>query len=89
MGAADMVTTPFVVVANILERFDDVGDNKNECISLLKEIIHLAKLIREFRERPQLNGTEGITGVIREATELIVEGSILCCTQMKSSKFSK
>jgi len=89
MGAPDMVITPFVVVANILERFDDVGDNKNECISLLKEIIHLNALIREFRERPQLNGTEGITGVIREATELIVEGSILCCTQMKSSKFSK
>lgn len=89
MVAADLIITPFVVVASILEKFDEVGDNKNECICLLKEMIFLAKLVKQFQERPQLKGSDGISGVIKEATEVIVEGSILCCTQMKSSKFSK
>ena len=84
-----MVTTRFVVVANILERFEEFGDNKTECLSLLKEMLFLAKLVKYFQEHPRLKESEGIANVIKEATRLIVEGSILCCTQMKSSKFVK
>lgn len=89
MGAPDLITTPFVLIANILERVGDVGDNEKECISLLKKIFFLAKLVKQFQERHQLMETNGIIGVVKEAIELIVEGSILCCTQMQSSRFSK
>jgi hypothetical protein len=50
MGIGHMVTTRFVVVANILERFEDAGENKNECLNLLKEMFFLAKLVKQFQE---------------------------------------
>ena len=82
-----LVITGLVVVADILERFDDVAANKTECLRLLKEMIFLAKLVKQFKERPQLK--EGMDDLIKEATELIVASSIECLSQIKSSKFSK
>jgi len=89
MRIGHVVTTRFVVVANILERFEDVGENKNECLNLLKEMFFLSKLVKQFQERPDLKETEGINSVIKEETGMIVEGFFLCYTKMGSSKFSK
>lgn len=87
MGMAHLATAGLVVVVDILERFDDVNANKAECQRLLREMIFLAKLVKQFKERSQLKET--MLAVIREATELVVESSIKCLAQMKSSKFSK
>ena len=87
MGTAHLVTAGLVVVANILERFEEIDANKAECLRLLREMIFLAKLVKQFKERRQLK--EGMHDIIKEATERIVEGSIMCCCQIDSSKFSK
>lgn len=87
MGMAHLATAGLVVVVSILERFDEVSANKSECLRFLREMIFLAKLVKQFKERCQLK--EAMHDVIREATELIVESSIKCLAHMKSSKFSK
>lgn len=88
MGSANnIVAVAFLVVANILERIEDVRANKTECLSLLKEMTKLAKVIKEFKERAHFR--EKMHDEIKEATTLILEGSLMCCTQIDSSKFSK
>eukprot|EP00253_Pinus_taeda_P029780 PITA_29780 len=89
MGTAHLVTAGLLVVANILERFEEVETNKDECLRLLKEMIFLAKVVKQFKERPQLNDSEGMHSIIKEATGLIIEGCTKCCCQIDSSKYSK
>lgn len=64
MGTTHLVTAGLVVVANILERFEEVDANKAECLRLMREIIFLAKLVKHFQESPQ-----GMYDVIKEATK--------------------
>ena len=45
-----MVAVGFLVIVNILERFEDVRSNKKECLDLLKEMLKLAELVKEFKE---------------------------------------
>lgn len=87
MGTAHLATTGLLVVANILERFEDVSHNQDECFHVLKEMIFLAKVVKQIKERPQLQ--QRMHDEVKDATELIVEGSIKCCSQMASSQFSK
>lgn len=88
MGSANnIVAAGFLVVANILERIEDIRANQIECLSLLKEMTKLAKVVKEFKERAHLR--EKMYDEIKDATTLIVEGSLMCCTQIDSSKFSK
>eukprot|EP00253_Pinus_taeda_P011027 PITA_11027 len=89
MGTAHLVTAGLLVVANILERFEEVKANKDECLRLLKEMIFLGKVVKQFKERPQLNDDEGMHSIIKEATGLIIEGCTKCCCQIDSSKYSK
>jgi hypothetical protein len=87
MGSAHLVTAGLVAIAIILEGIEGVAANKTECLRLLKEMIFLAKVVKQFKERPQLK--EGMNDLIKEATQLIVEGSTICCNQIDSSKFSR
>jgi len=88
MGTAHLVTAGLIVVANIMDRFEEIDANKVECLRLLREMIFLAKLVKQqFKERPPLK--EGMHDIIKEATEIIVKGSIMCCCQIDLSKFSK
>jgi len=79
-----MVVVGFLVVVNILERFEDVRSNKKECLDLLKEMLKLAELVKEFKE---LMGE--MQDEMKAATTLIVKGSIMCCAQINSPKFSQ
>jgi hypothetical protein len=53
-----------VVVASILEIFEDVVANKIKYLHLLKEMIFLAKLARQFKEFPHLK--EGMHNAIKK-----------------------
>jgi hypothetical protein len=86
MGPASMVAAGFLVVANILERFEDVRSNKKECLDLLKEMLKLAKLVKDFEEKERRGELQD---EIEAATALIVKGSIICCAQIHSRKFSQ
>ena len=88
MGSTNnIVAAGFLVVANILERIEDVRANQIECLSLLKEMTKLAKVVKEFKERANLRGK--MYDEIKDTTTLIVKGCLMCCTQIDSSKFSK
>lgn len=86
IGSAHWITASFLVVAEILERFEAISSNKTEFLSLLKGMITLAKELNQLKERPML--TNVMEDFIK-GTELIVEASIACCRQMDSSKFSR
>lgn len=88
MRAAHLVTAGLLVVANIVERFEEVKANKDECLRLLSDMFFLAKVVKRFKERREFLN-EGKHDTIKSATELIVEGSTMCCYQIDSSKYSK
>lgn len=87
LGQAHWAVAGLLVVANILERFETVAANQDECLSLLEEMSKLAHHVKDLKERPGLK--KGMESSIRNATEMIVEGALMCCTQIKSSKFSR
>lgn len=87
MGTAHLATSGLLVVANMLERFEDVSNNREECLRLMKRMAFLAKLVKQFEERSQLK--EGMHDEIEAAIGLIVESSIMCCSQMGSSAFCR
>lgn len=84
MGSAHMAATGLLVVANILERFEEVSKNRDECLRLLKQMVFLAKCVQRIKEHPR---SEGMDGEIKKATEMIMEGSMKCCSQMSCSYF--
>lgn len=87
IGQAHWATAGLLVVSNVLERFEAVSANREECLSLLDEMYNLAKYVKQLRERPRLK--EGMEDLIQEALEMIVKASIMCCVQINSSKFSR
>lgn len=87
LGQAHWAAAGLLVVANILERFEMVAANRDECLSLLEEMSNLAHHVKALKERPRLK--KGMESSIRNATEMIVEGALMCCTQINSSKFSR
>lgn len=82
VGTAHSALAGLVVLANILEMFETRSANKKESLRLMNQIRRLANNITSIREYPQLK--QAMENEIREATVLIAEGSILCCTKMKS-----
>lgn len=76
-----------LVVAEILERFDSVSANRDECLFLLEEMNRVAQSIKQLNERPIL--CEGTTyEKMRKATMWIVNSSIMCCAQIDPSEFA-
>eukprot|EP01018_Ginkgo_biloba_P001072 Gb_13428 [translate_table: standard] len=87
IGEAHWAAAGLLVVSSILERFESISANNTECLQLLEAMSRLALHIKHLKDRTNLK--EGMGDTIQEAVSMIVQGSILCCTQMKSSKFSK
>jgi hypothetical protein len=86
LGQAHWAAAGLLVVANILERFETVSANQDECLSLLEEMNNLAQHVKDLKVRPGLK--KGMEVSIQKATEMIVEGALMCCSQIDSSKFS-
>ncbi|GLJ47579.1 hypothetical protein SUGI_1004690 [Cryptomeria japonica] len=70
------------VVGFVLERIEQVSSNRKECIELLGYMCNLAKYIKQLNEdlpREKMNGV----------LEFIVNGCLMCISQMKSNALSK
>ncbi len=72
------------LVVYVLEQVDQGSKNTSECLSLLLAMRDLAKHIRALL--PQLPEADE---KLKTATSLIAQGTVLCCTHVKSSTFSK
>lgn len=85
-GEEHMAATGLLVVAEMLERFDSVSANQNECLFLLEEMNNVAQSIKQLNERPLLcEGTKYEN--MKKATKWIVNSSIMCCAQFNPSEF--
>ena len=73
------------MVAYTLERFDDLSTNKEKCWDLLKEMCFVATVVKRLKENSK--GTQDV--IEEEATALLVEGAIMCCTQIDSSAWKR
>ncbi|KAH9291656.1 hypothetical protein KI387_043170, partial [Taxus chinensis] len=71
----------FLLVAAVLERFDTINKNKEECLKLLKSMNKLAKVILQLRGFP-LSKVK-LQTEIKESIGLIVDGAILCCAKTR------
>lgn len=72
------------LVVYVLEQVDQGSKNTSECLSLLLAMRDLAKHIRALL--PQLPEADE---KLKTATSLIAQGTVLCCTHVKSGTFSK
>lgn len=84
IGQASLVSAGLLVVAYTLERVHDLSDNKDGCWALIKEMSRLASVVKGLKESPM-----GTLNVIEEATTLVVEGAIMCCTQIARSEWKR
>lgn len=85
MGMAHMVSTGFLVVANILECYETLCTNWEVCLSLLNEMNILTHHVKKIKKWPWLK--EGMEASIKEASMLIVEAYITRCSQIDTSNF--
>ncbi|XP_059066985.1 disease resistance protein TAO1 isoform X2 [Cryptomeria japonica] len=70
------------VVGFVLERIEQVSSNREECIVLLKYMCKLAEYIKQLEDHfPQEK--------LNRVFHFIVEGSLLCISQMQSHPLSK
>jgi len=81
----------FIVVANTWERYEDMSENEEACLSILEEINKLAKIVIELQGvlRNDPESKKRMEDDVKEAIELIIETSIACCTQIEASKKSR
>lgn len=87
MGRLQMLATGFLVVGNLMERYENISDNKEECLRLLERMNNLIQEVKQLKERPGL--MEAMEAKIKEAMELIIEVSLACCTQIDRPKYKK
>ncbi|XP_059066480.1 uncharacterized protein LOC131051822 [Cryptomeria japonica] len=79
VGKVHWVVAGLSVVAFLLEQIGQISENRSECIELLKQMVKLAGHIRKLKyDMPQEEK------ILNEATTLIVEGSMMCASQLKS-----
>lgn len=81
MGTLHVVNIAFIVMANAWERCEEMSKNQEACVSLLEEMNKLAQFVREFQKEHK----EVMKAEISDATALIVETSMVCCTQIEAS----
>ena len=79
VGKVHWVVGGLAVVAFLLDQIGQISENRAECIDLLKQMVKLAELIRKLNyDMPQEEK------ILSEAITLIVQGSMLCASQLKS-----
>lgn len=87
IGQAHWALAGLLVVSNVLERFEAVSANRDECLSLLEEMYNLAQYVKQLKERERLR--DGMDDLIQEALDMIAKASVICFAQIKSSKISR
>lgn len=87
VGELHILGTGFLVLGNIMERFETISSNREECLCLLERMNNLIQDVKQLRERPGLK--EAMEAKIEEAIELIIEVSLVCCTQIDRPKYKK
>lgn len=85
VGELHILATGFLVLGNIMERFETISSNKDECVCLLERMNNLIQDVKQLQERPGLK--EAMEAKIKEAIELIIEVSLACCTQINLPKY--
>ncbi|XP_057853554.2 uncharacterized protein LOC131063679 isoform X1 [Cryptomeria japonica] len=70
------------VVGFVLERIEQVSSNREECIELLRHMCNLAKYIKQLDHHlPEEK--------LKRVIQFVVEGSLLCISQMQSHALHK
>lgn len=87
VGELHLLATGFLVLGNIMERFETISSNKDECLRLLEQMNNLIQEVKQLKETPRL--MEAMEAKIKEAMELIIEVSLACCTQVDRPKCKK
>lgn len=87
MGGVHMLMVGFLVAGEIMERFETISSNKQECVRLLERMNSLIQYVNELRKRHGLK--EAMEDTIKRAIELIIEVSLTCCTQINRPKWKK
>lgn len=87
MLSSDCATMCPLLVANLRDRFEPVFSNRKECISVLQEIEMVGIDINTMRQRTAL--TEAFKDLKKEATKVLVDAAIFCCTLLTSTILSR
>ncbi|XP_057862086.2 uncharacterized protein LOC131070472 [Cryptomeria japonica] len=87
LGNAHWAAAGFLVIASVLERLEKVSFNQKECLVLLKRMNNLAKCIRLLKAKSGLD--HELEKKIKDAFQFIVQGAIMCFTQIGMRKFYK
>lgn len=82
-----MLMTGFLVVGNIMERYETVLSNKEECVLLLERMYNLIQEVDQIRDRNEL--MKAMEDKIKEAIGLIIDVSVACCNQIARSTLKK
>ncbi|GLJ41385.1 hypothetical protein SUGI_0856690 [Cryptomeria japonica] len=79
VGKVHWVVGGLAVVAFLLDQIGQISENRNECIELLRQMVKLAGHLRKLKyDMPQEEK------ILSEAIILIVEGSMLCASQLQT-----
>ncbi|GLJ41390.1 hypothetical protein SUGI_0856770 [Cryptomeria japonica] len=79
VGKVHWVVGGLSVLAFLVDQMGQISENRSDCIELLKQMSKLAGHIRKLKyDMPQEYK------ILNEATVLIVQGSMMCASQLKS-----
>ncbi|XP_059074284.1 disease resistance protein Roq1 [Cryptomeria japonica] len=83
-GAAQIhwVGAALSVVGFVLARYNEMSNNQRECLEILKVLVNLGKQILKLNEQMPEEGER-----LNEAVKCIVEGCIMCASQLAVGKF--
>ncbi|XP_059074285.1 disease resistance protein RUN1 [Cryptomeria japonica] len=83
-GAAQIhwVGAALSVVGFVLARYNEMSNNQRECLEILKVLVNLENQILKLNEQMPEEGQR-----LNEAVKCIVEGCIMCASQLAAGKF--
>ncbi|GLJ26861.1 hypothetical protein SUGI_0524990 [Cryptomeria japonica] len=83
-GKIHWVGVGLSLVGHVLKQIDKVSTNRRQCLRLLQYMFALAKRIKQLNEQLEQEKKK-----LNDVLLFIVKGSIMCISQMKSSKLSR
>lgn len=89
LGQLHWVTSGFLLIVYFLDGYETLSSNRQGCLSLLHEMYQLAVDVLELEGLKGFPEAERRDDLAKEGTELIVEGSLICCNQMSQTKLSR
>ncbi|KAH9327100.1 hypothetical protein KI387_007278, partial [Taxus chinensis] len=82
VGKVHWVVGGLAIIAFLLDQIGQIYENQAECIDLLRQMLKLSGHIRQLKLNMPQEEKE-----FSEAMLLIVDGSMMCASQLKSKKF--